>query len=691
MGALGPVFRTYEPTRDRLVAVKVFRLDITPEQAQSLADELSVAAEAGLFHPSVVEPIAAGVEGTVAYRAEEYVAAESLDVALRHYAPAAMSRVLPFITQLAGAIDFARTSGVGHGALHPRDIFVTPEEARATGFGVVEALERVGLRAPVRRPYSAPERVAGAPWSTPADVFSLAAIAYELLTGRRPAGTGGQIGSLNGTGVGRDSADLVHAVLARAMHEVAEERYGSALEFAAALDAASNGKAPVVTPAAPRVSAPVAPTVAPIKDQDVADEADVAAVDAEQDDEDITAEREADEDLPAYRALPVAADRSERTLFDDENEEAVEDLALDAPVPSDTDRFADEFAVAAREPEAFPSEAAFRVPEMDESPKRRQPDPDTFADRMPVAPAIAPIDREPPVISAYRDDVVTPDRSGPSWMAVAMMVILALLVGFAAGWMVGPAAPPQVASANPDPVPSTVSQSAPTPTTGAPPAAEPSAPASAAAAAPSTTPPSASPAPESTPPPASSARVPPVTTPAESRPAPRTGTLTVRSTPSGANVTVDGKWVGRTPLTLDKMAFGTHRVRVVEQGYAVSMQDVSLNGSTTSRDLSVRLQRTASATAPAPRTEKPATTQKPAAATQKAGYTGTVYVDSLPRGAQVFLNGRAVGNTPVLIPDVPVGSQIVRLELPDHRTWSTSTRVVAGQQVKVSGSLERIR
>ena len=151
VGALGPVFRTYEPTRDRLVAVKVFRLDVTPEQARTLADELSRAAEAGLFQSSIVEPVAAGVEGTVAYRAEEYVAAESLDVAMRHYAPATLDKVLPFITQLAAAIDFARAKGVGHGALHPRDIFVTPEEARATGFGVVDALDQVGLRAPVRR------------------------------------------------------------------------------------------------------------------------------------------------------------------------------------------------------------------------------------------------------------------------------------------------------------------------------------------------------------------------------------------------------------------------------------------------------------------------------------------------------------------------------------------------------------
>src|SRR5687767_8638265 len=208
VGALGPVFRTYEPTRDRLVAVKVFRLDVTPEQARTLADELSVAAKAGLFHPSIVEPVAAGVEGTVAYRAEEYVAAESLDVAMRHYAPAALDKALPFITQLGGAIDFARAAGVGHGALHPRDIFVTPEEARATGFGVVEALERVGLRAPVRRPYSPPERIAGGAWSTAADVFSLAAIAYELLTGKRPSGTGQQIAPLEGNNVGGYAAAL---------------------------------------------------------------------------------------------------------------------------------------------------------------------------------------------------------------------------------------------------------------------------------------------------------------------------------------------------------------------------------------------------------------------------------------------------------------------------------------------------
>ena len=41
VGVLGPVYRTYESAADRLVAVKAFHLDITPEQAQALVDALN--------------------------------------------------------------------------------------------------------------------------------------------------------------------------------------------------------------------------------------------------------------------------------------------------------------------------------------------------------------------------------------------------------------------------------------------------------------------------------------------------------------------------------------------------------------------------------------------------------------------------------------------------------------------------
>ncbi len=330
VGALGPVFRTYEPTRDRLVAVKVFRLDVTPEVARSLADELAKAADAGLFHPSIVEPVAAGIEGTVAYRAEEYVAAESLDVAMRHYAPATVDKVLPFITQLASALDFARAAGVGHGALHPRDIFVTPDEARATGFGVVDALERLQLRAPVRRPYSPPERIAGNAWGTPADVFSLGVIAFELLTGRRPSGLGDDMGPLTGASLA-DRADEVRAVLARAMHASPSARYATASAFSAALAAAAGVSEMTVSLVDRSLGRPTAPSAEPAPQTTQAMPPEPIALAT---------------DLP--RIVPISAADPVRDAVEDH---ALDDFATEPDVPSPTDspREAVRKVIAARE------------------------------------------------------------------------------------------------------------------------------------------------------------------------------------------------------------------------------------------------------------------------------------------------------------------------------------------------------
>ena len=216
-GALGPVFRTYEPQRDRLVAVKAFRLDLVPEQVAELANSLRRLVGAKLTHPAIVAALDAGLEGTIAYLAMEYVAAETLDVALRHLAPAPLDRAWPILGRIAEAIDSGWAAGHGHGALHPRDVFVTPasQDIRVSGFGVVHALEHVGVKAPLRRPYSAPERVAGEPFDIGADVFSLGAIAHELLTGRRPAGPGEQDGALT-TGTTPEQRVMIRRILSGA-------------------------------------------------------------------------------------------------------------------------------------------------------------------------------------------------------------------------------------------------------------------------------------------------------------------------------------------------------------------------------------------------------------------------------------------------------------------------------------------
>ena len=232
VGVLGPVFRTYEPDGDRLVALKAFHLDLTPERSRTVAEALQAVARVSGSHPALVTPLSGGLSDDIPYLAAEYVAAESLDVAIRHYAPAPVENALPLIVQLADGLDTAHAWGLTHGALHLRDVFVTPELARVTGFGVVPALERVGLRGPLRRPYTAPEQLSSGEWGPAADRFALAAIVYELLTGRRAAGTAEQLTERMIGVLGTRSATRLAPLFAAALAIEPTERPGSARLFA---------------------------------------------------------------------------------------------------------------------------------------------------------------------------------------------------------------------------------------------------------------------------------------------------------------------------------------------------------------------------------------------------------------------------------------------------------------------------
>ena len=180
------------------------------------------------------------------------MAAESLDVVVRDEGPApAGRRVARRRPCLAGALDFATVVDINHGALHPRDVLVSQDEVRITGLGVTRALERVGVAAPVRRPYTAPERVAGAAWDRRADIFSLAALMHEMLWGRRISGTGPQA-ALTLTELAGGDLEALRHVFARALADDPDERFEKALAFAEALHEAFPG----MGTAAPRAGTP---------------------------------------------------------------------------------------------------------------------------------------------------------------------------------------------------------------------------------------------------------------------------------------------------------------------------------------------------------------------------------------------------------------------------------------------------
>ena len=104
-GVLGPVFRAFDPRHDRLVAVKVFTLDLFPDTVVRLADALRRLVSQPGLHPAIAPVVEAGVEGTTPFLVMEYQTGETLDVLIRRLAPASMTVAKPLLSSVAAAID----------------------------------------------------------------------------------------------------------------------------------------------------------------------------------------------------------------------------------------------------------------------------------------------------------------------------------------------------------------------------------------------------------------------------------------------------------------------------------------------------------------------------------------------------------------------------------------------------------
>jgi serine/threonine protein kinase len=214
--------------------IKVFQLNLPPHEQHRLAASFERLIGRSLLGPGIVAPIASGTNGVTTYLVRGFVAADSLDVVLRRAGPTPVEDALRVSTQLARALEVGAVAGVHHGALHPRDVLVAPDQVWVSDLGVCQALEEVGVARPVRRPYAAPERTETAPWDSHADTYSLAALTYEMLTGRRVLAAGpaavGAFPAVRG-------ADMValRATLRRGLARNPRARFHSAVDFVHAL------------------------------------------------------------------------------------------------------------------------------------------------------------------------------------------------------------------------------------------------------------------------------------------------------------------------------------------------------------------------------------------------------------------------------------------------------------------------
>jgi hypothetical protein len=150
---------------------------------------------------------------------------------------------------------------------------------------------------------------------------------------------------------------------------------------------------------------------------------------------------------------------------------------------------------------------------------------------------------------------------------------------------------------------------------------------------------------------------------------PQTGSISVSSTPSGAEISLDGVDTQNiTPYTLTSVATGSHTVSVNLTGYEPASQSVTVTAGSTA---------TASFTLVA----IPPVTQ-----------TGSISVSSTPAGAEISLDGTDTGKeTPYTLNSVATGSHTVSVNLTGYQPASQSVTVTAGKTAKVRLTLTRIR
>ena len=613
------MFRAYDAARERLVAVKLFKLDLPPERGHQLVAEFERLIAADLTHPALAAPLATGISGVSAYLVQDYVAADSLDLAVREYGPAPAANALRVAAQLAGALDYAAAVQVTHGALHPRDVLLSSDDTRLTGLGVTRALERIGVVAPVRRPYTAPERIAGGEWDRRADVFSLAALMHELMWGRRVSGLGSHaVGSL--TEIAGADLSALQAVFAQALAEDPAARFETALAFAEALQAAC-----------PEVA--MAPEPVPAKKRRASRE----------DDPRLPLIDEAPEPAVEQPAVEPSHLRSEPEVAQNSSPALHTEAEAQGFDPADLD-------LAAPPPAAAPAIDYEAQPVFQREPAA--PEPQT------AIPAGLITGYDPDALSALE---VTRTAIWPLVLALGVGIAIGFAGGFFAGSREQTSTP--VVAAAPTAAPPAAGKEF-TESAVAPPAAP------AAAAAPNPAPTTQN----------SEAKNQKSESSTLKSAAAAAGRILVRSRPAGARVTVDGKDYGVTPATVRDLARGAHRVKITRDGYAPDERRVVITASRPSRSMTVTLARVRGA-APARSTQ---------AATAPTGrFAGALAVDSRPAGAKVFVDGKLVGTTPVSLPAVPAGSHAIRLEHDGYRRWSSSVRVIASENNRVTASLER--
>jgi serine/threonine-protein kinase len=196
-GAMGVIYRAYDPVIDRPAALKLVRTDLLDgaERADFVARFRREAQAAGrCMHPNIVTVYDFADHDGDPFIAMEYVDGQPLSQGLQSGGRMPPDHAAAVVRQVLDALGAAHAHGIVHRDIKPANILLTRDgRVKVTDFGISRfggsTLTQSG--AMIGTPgYMSPEQIRGDGVDLRSDLFSTAAVFYELLTGERPfAGT----------------------------------------------------------------------------------------------------------------------------------------------------------------------------------------------------------------------------------------------------------------------------------------------------------------------------------------------------------------------------------------------------------------------------------------------------------------------------------------------------------------------